>query len=98
MGSQDLKVRWTRPALTDFIDIQQFIAAEDSEAARRIADRLWSTAAQLGDNPEIGRRGHVAGTREWAVTRTPFLVVYRIRNEAIEILRIWRGRQDWRRE
>jgi len=44
------------------------------------------------DHPEIGRPGHVAGTRERVVAHTPHLLIYRINDETIEILRIWHGK------
>jgi plasmid stabilization system protein ParE len=38
-------------------------------------------------------RGRIAGTREFVVT--PFIPVYRIKPDAVEILRIYHGAQDW---
>ncbi len=98
MGCKDLKVRWTRPALSDFIEAQEFIARDDPQAASRTAERLWEAAEHLTENPHIGRKGHVAGTRELVVTRTPYLIVYRTRDEVVEILRIWHGRRNWQNE
>jgi toxin ParE1/3/4 len=43
----------------------------------------------------MGRVGHVEGTREWVVSDTPYLIVYRVKNEAVEILRVWHGRRNW---
>jgi len=44
--------------------------------------------------PSLGRSGEVAGTRELVVA--PYVVVYRVRDEVIEIVQIWHGAQDWR--
>jgi toxin ParE1/3/4 len=93
-----LRVRWTRPALTDLIEAQNYIARDNPAAAQAVAQRLWDAARQIADNPNIGRPGHNPGTREWVVMRTPYLIVYRLRNETIEILRLWHGRRNWQSE
>lgn len=93
-----MKLRWTRPALNDLIEAQAYIAQQNPQAAQAMAQRLWDTARDLTDHPQIGRPGHAAGTRERAVPRTPYLIVYRLRNETVEILRLWYGRRDWQSE
>jgi plasmid stabilization system protein ParE len=50
----------------------------------------------LVGNPRAGREGHVAGTREWLISDTPYLVVYRTRDDEVEILRLWHGRKNRR--
>ena len=97
MGREDLNLRWTRPALADFIEAQAYVAHENPSAARALAQRLWDAARGLQDNPEIGRTGHVTGTREWVVTQTPYLIVYRIAGDAVEILRLWHTKQNWKK-
>ncbi len=93
MGREVLKLRWTRPALADLIEAQNFIARDNPAAAQAVAQRVWEAAERLCDNPQIGRQGHVQGTREWSVTHTPYLLVYRVKNDAVEILRVWHGRR-----
>ena len=95
MGREKLKLRWTRPALADLIEAQQYIARDNPSAAQTVAQRVWEAANNLTDHPEIGRKGHVEGTREWLVSQTPYLIVYRVRGDAIEILRVWHGRRNW---
>ena len=43
----------------------------------------------------MGRQGYVQGAREWLVNGTPYLIVYRVKNDALEILRVWHGRRNW---
>lgn len=90
-----MKVEWTRPALSDLIEAQAYIAQENFSAAKSIAQKIWDASKQLVKNPEIGRTGHVDGTREWVVGQTPYLIVYRIKEDQIEILRVWHSRQNW---
>jgi len=93
-GALTLQVRWTHPALIDFLEAQDYIANENPEAARAVAQRIWDGAKQLGTNPKIGRVGTRPGTREWVVARTPYLIVYWIRADVVEVLRVWHGRQQ----
>lgn len=93
-----MKLRWTHPALADLLEAQDHIAKDDPGAACAVAQRVWEAAENLRGNPQIGRSGHVAGTREWVVTRTPYLIVYRVHGGSVEILRLWHSRRDWQNE
>jgi len=95
MGRKDLKLRWTRPALADLIEAQNYIAQDNPTAAQALAERVWGAAKNLCDHPGMGRIGHVAGTREWVVSDTPYIIVYRVKDESVEILRVWHGRRNW---
>jgi toxin ParE1/3/4 len=77
------------------IEAQNFIARDNPTAAAMIAQRAWDAATKLCDNPNIGRRGHVPGTREWVVNGTPYLIVYRVKDDSVEILRVWHSRRNW---
>ena len=90
-----MKLRWTRPALADLIDAHDYIARYNPTAAQSIAQKIWDAAEALCDHPEAGRRGHVEGTREWVVTDTPYLIVYRVKGDELQILRVWHGRRNW---
>ncbi len=93
-----MKVEWTRPALSDLIEAQAHIAKENQKAAKIVAHKVWDASLQLANNPEIGRTGHVDGTREWVVGQTPYLIVYRVNKNQIEILRVWHSRLKWQSE
>ena len=57
--------------------------------------RSADAAQNLCEHPRMGRPGHVDGTREWIVKDSPYLIVCRVRDEDVEILRMWHGRQNW---
>jgi toxin ParE1/3/4 len=40
--------------------------------------------------------GREDGTRELVLTPLPYIVVYRVREDAIEILHVYHGAQNWR--
>jgi plasmid stabilization system protein ParE len=66
-----------------------FIAAENPDAARRVRQRIHATVKHLGRFPEAGRAGEVAGTRELVVPGLPYIIVYRMRTQRVEILRVF---------
>jgi toxin ParE1/3/4 len=87
---------WTPAAIADLISIVDYIAQHDAAAARRVLQRIVeSVETRLPQSPEIGRPGRISGTRELVVTRTPFIVPYRIRGQAIQILRVYHGARRW---
>ena len=91
-------VEWTHPALSDLIEAQAYITRENPKAATEVAQRIWNASQHLADNPEIGRPGLIERTREWTVGNTPYLIVYRIQNDKLEILRVWHTRRNWRQQ
>jgi len=84
----------TRMAQIDFI-------ARDNPAAALTQDqRLEAQVDRLVRHPELGRTGRIKGTRELVVSRTPFVVIYRVRSELkrVEILRVLHVAQHWPRQ
>jgi len=51
------------------------------------AEWIWQARRRLAETPQTD-------TRYWAVKRTPCLVVYRVTDEAVEVLRVWHCRRD----
>ena len=84
-----MRVRWLRAALRNLEDEASFIAAEDPTGAQRVVQRILAAVALLSEQPGMGRSGRVPGTRELVVTRTRYLIPYRVRADAVEILRVF---------
>jgi plasmid stabilization system protein ParE len=78
-----------RTALRNLDEEAAYIAADDPAAARLVVERVLAAVDLLIDQPALGRPGRVPGTRELVVPRTRYLVPYRVRREAIEILRVF---------
>lgn len=89
-------LRWTEPAAGDLTQICDYVEARGSPAAaRRIALSIHENITSLVRFPELGRSGRMPGTRELVFSGLPYLAVYRIRGDAVEILRILHGAQSW---
>lgn len=58
-----LPVEWKLAARLDLIEIIDYIAQENPQAAEKMKRLLDDTAERLGEMPYINRRGRVAGTR-----------------------------------
>jgi addiction module RelE/StbE family toxin len=90
-----LKLKWTKRALLQLIHAQDFIAQENPVAAQAVAQRIADAARLLPNQTRIGRPGRVEGTREWVVKQTPYLLVYAIENDAVQIVSVIHSKQRW---
>ncbi|SDE57067.1 Plasmid stabilization system protein ParE [Variovorax sp. CF079] len=84
-----MRVRWLRKALHNLDEEAAYIATDDAAAARLVVGRILDSAAQLAHQPGLGRPGRVPGTRELIVQKTRYIVPYRVRGDAVEILRVF---------
>lgn len=91
-----MRIRWTEPAARDFTHICDYTEEHGGPAAaRRVALQIYEAIGRLAQFPRIGRRGRKPDTRELVFTGLPFLAVYRVREDAVEIHRILHGAQKW---
>lgn len=90
-----MRVRWLRTALANLDAEAEYIAEDSPAAAGRVVLRILQAVDLLKKNPAIGRAGRVAGTRELVVAGTPYILPYRVRGEAVEILRVFHGARKW---
>ena len=84
-----MRVRCLRTALRNLDEEASFIAVDDSVAARLVVERVLEAVAQLAEQPGLGRPGRVHGTRELVVSKTRYIVPYRVRGDTVEILRVF---------
>ena len=90
-----MRVRWLRRALAILEAEANYLAEDAPAAARRMVQRIFRAVELLKKNPAIGRPGRVLGTRELVVGGTPYILPYRVRGEAVEILRFFHGARKW---
>ena len=93
-----MKISWTKAAITDLNEIEDYIKQDDERAAikqvLRILDIIEET---ISEKPKIGRIGRISGTREFYVPGTPYIIAYKISqdNTIIDILRVLHGARRW---
>ncbi len=91
-----MNVEWQPQALEDLKSTQNYIAADNPAAAKRIVITIVTMVHdQLTEFPQSGRTGRVEGTREIVVPKTPFIVPYRIAGNTIDILGVHHASQRW---
>ena len=66
----------------------EYIAADNPEAAEKVAEKIWDSVQLLTKQPGPGRPVRVEGTRELIISGLPYIVPYVVQREAIIILRI----------
>lgn len=90
-----MDIFWLDRTRRELIQIREYIAKDNPRAARQVARRILESAEKLRTTPNIGRPGRLYGTRELVITRTPFIILYRVRDGAVEILRVIHGVRKW---
>ena len=83
-----MKVRFKARALRHVEKIYEHIAIHDPTAASRVVGRIEHSIIRLGFLPLSGRPGVVEGTRILVVPGLPYVVIYRVGNDTIDIIAI----------
>jgi len=90
-----MRVRWLRRALLNFDQEASYIAQDNPKAAAEFVLHLRDSALMLGEQPNLGRPGRIHGTRELVVSNLPYIIPYRVRNNTVEILRVFHTARKW---
>ncbi len=90
-----MQLKWLRQALRNLDDEAAYIAQDSPQSAAAFVSHLMSSADMLIAHPQMGRPGRVPGTRELVITRFPYILPYRVRNETVEILRVFHTARKW---
>jgi addiction module RelE/StbE family toxin len=86
---------WSPRAVEHLAQLRSYIARDNPTAATRIANTLLAAVERLAELPNRGRPGRVAGTRELIVPGTPYVIPYRLREDRLEVIAVFHGRQKW---
>ncbi len=94
-----MRIEWLRKALQNLDDEASCIARDNRRAAAEVVKAILASTEQLALFPNLGREGRVPGTREWVMPDHPYIIPYRIREDRLQILRIFHTRrlppQQW---
>lgn len=90
-----MRVKWLRTALANLNTEAEYIARDDPAAASRVVIRILNAVEDLREFPALGRPGRVIGTRELVIPSTPYIVPYRVRKDAVEVLRVFHASRQW---
>lgn len=84
-----MQIKWLSKALKNLQDEAEYIAEDNPQAAQQVVQHIYAAVSQLTDQPASGRPGRVLGTRELVVANTRYIIPYRVRNNSIEVLRVF---------
>jgi addiction module RelE/StbE family toxin len=90
-----MRIRWTTDAASDLERIAIYLLRENPSAARKVTHTITDGITALTRFPNRGRPGHVEDTRELLFPSLPYITVYSVKRQVIEILRIYHAAQDW---
>jgi toxin ParE1/3/4 len=86
---------WSPEAIEDLASLHAYIVEDSPAAAQRALLGIIRNVETLAEHPHIGRPGRVAGTRELVVPRTPYIVPYRVRDNRVQVLRVYHAARRW---
>jgi toxin ParE1/3/4 len=83
-----VKLVFTRQAIHQLNTIIDYIAQESPQGARRVRDRLHAITSLLVEQPRMGQPTDLEGVRRILVSPYPYLIFYRVTEDALIIMRI----------
>lgn len=81
-------------AREDLREIKEYIAKENPEVSRRVAERIKQALHVLSENPYIGNLKDDEGILERHLPGIPYTLPYRIINNDLQILRVFHESQN----
>ncbi len=90
-----MNVRWTVPAAEQLEQAYDYIAESNPCVAEEVAQHVIDSTEMLGRHPAAGRTGRIDGTREFSVSKTPFVVAYAVIDETVWVLAVYHGARKW---
>ena len=89
-----MRIRWTPSAAADLEQIYVYLQNNFPQFARRTVIDLYERIRSLRASPLRGRLGREEGSRELVFSPLPYIAVYRIKDDFIEVLHIYHGAQE----
>jgi toxin ParE1/3/4 len=90
-----MKVIWSASAVRQLQEVVDYLQDESAARAVTIRRRILATVGLIGQMPDSGRTGRIDGTREAVVPRSPYIVVYQVSTETVEVLGVWHAAREW---
>ncbi len=90
-----MRIRYTSNARDCLVEIRDYIARENPQAARRVVTHIRNQTLLLAEQPSAGKPGRCEGTRELVINPYPYIVAYRIEDEEVQILAVVHTSRQW---
>lgn len=89
-----MRIRWTPAAAADMRHLSTYLKEHHPDYRQPTLRKMYAAIQSLKDWPHRGRVGREDGTRELLFPPLPYIAVYRVAEQSIEVLRIYHGAQD----
>lgn len=89
-----MRVKWTPPALASLNAYFAHLGEHAPSLTGKARAGIEKAVGRLGVRPLMGRPARWPGLREWSLLRWKKIVVYRVKDDRIEILAFYDARQD----
>ena len=90
-----MSIRWLPQTQSNRLEQLDYIAQDNPLAAISQDEEIERQINMLLAHPKMGRPGRVTGTRELVISSTPFVVIYRLQGQSIDVLRLLHSAQQW---
>ena len=91
-----MKVEWTAPAEADLASIDTYWMHFGEDQADRMLERIHAGGDFLAELPHAGAAMDDIDVRKWGIRGTAYLLLYRVLNDRVQILRVRHTAEDWR--
>ena len=87
-----MKLVYLPTAFADVVWMRRYYRDVFPQGVKKAREHLYLVERLIMENPSAGRRYREG--REFPIIRTPFVLIYRVRDDTIEVVRVWDGRRN----
>jgi toxin ParE1/3/4 len=89
-----MRIQWTPAAAADLQNLSDYLKDHHPHHRQPTVRKVYAAVQSLKEWPYRGRVGREEGTRELLFPPLPYIAVYRVKGQSIEVLRIYHGAQE----
>lgn len=89
-----MRIRWTPAAAADLQNISDYLKDQYPRYRLPTMRKVYEAVRTLRTSPNRGHLGREAGTRELLLHPLPYVVVYCVNGQSVEVFRIFHSAQD----
>ena len=90
-----MQVKGLRRALRNLDQEAAHIAQDNRRAAAELIAQANQVTQLLVLHTGLGRPGRVPGTREMVLPDFPYIIPYRVKDQCVEVLRVFHASRKW---
>ena len=89
-----MRIQWTPAAAADLQNLSDYLKDHHPHYRQPTMRKVYAAVQSLKEWPHRGRAGREEGTRELLFPPLPYIAVYRVNGQSVEVLRIYHGAQE----